>query len=385
MSDVSITRRGFIKGTGAALGATALAPFAAGAVAGEVAAASGQASPLPYADQGLVRLCFNENPYGPSPLALEAIGRESARAHRYGDAAAATELTARVAQYERIDAQQIVLGEVLGTLGLHLGTEGGPGGEFIYSSPGYLALIDAVSRVGGSSVAVPLDAAHGNDLPAITAKVTGATRAIYLVNPHNPTGTVSDNATFKQFLREVSRKTLVIVDEAYLEYTEDFATRSAVDLVREGANVAVFRTFAKIHGLAGLPFGYLLAPAALVAALKREGAGDAEGLGRITMAAAAGALQDTALVERSRQHVAAERAQWHRLFDRLGLEYSRSQANYVFFDARQPQPQLAAALRERGIDIGRAFPPMDHWARISIGLPEENAKARAALQAILGA
>ncbi len=102
------------------------------------------------------------------------------------------------------------------------------------------------------------------------------TRAIYLINPHNPTGTINDDEAFKSFLRESSQSAVVVVDEAYLEYTSDFATRSAVSLVREGANVVVFRTFDKIHGLAGMPIGCVLAPRSLADALRKQGAGEAE-------------------------------------------------------------------------------------------------------------
>ena len=375
MSDSIPGRRSFLKGAGLAAGAALLAPPLANA------AVSGVAN-LPYADEHLVRLCFNENPYGPSTLAVQAIQCELGRVTRYGDETAAQALLEQIAAYEKLPADHVILGEVLDGLGLLLGTQGGPGGEFVYSTPGYLALVDATSHVGGVSVAVPLDAQQRNDLPAIAAKINPKTRAVYLVNPHNPSGTVSDNAPFKTFLREASKKTLVIVDEAYLEYTEDFATRSAVDLVREGANVAVFRTFAKIHGLAGLPFGYLLAPPALIAALRAQGDGTAEDIGRLSLAAAA-ALQDSSLIERSRRAIAKERSQWASVFEALKLPHSDTAANFVFFNAGRPQKELAAAFRQHGIDIGRGFPPLDQWTRISIGLPGENAKAQQVLREIL--
>lgn len=378
MTQSSSDRRIFLKSAGAAASAALLAPgWLGSALAAPRVIADANAAPI--------RLCFNENPYGPSPLALQAIQRELGRVVRYGDESAAHALVAQLAAYERLPADHVLPGEVLDTLGLYLGTEHGPGGEFIYSTPGYLALVDATSRVGGVSVPVPLDATQSNDLPALAAKINPKTRAIYLVNPHNPSGTVSDDAAFKRFLREASRKTLVIVDEAYLEYTDNFVTRSAVDLVREGANVAVFRTFAKIHGLAGLPFGYLLAPPTLVAALRKQGAGSAEGLGRLSIAAASAALRDKALLERSRVAVAKERRIWLSVLKELKLPHSETAANFIFFDAGRPQPGLAAAFLRRGIDIGRSYPPLEQWARITIGLPQENARAQAALREILAA
>jgi histidinol-phosphate aminotransferase len=331
-----------------------------------------------------VRLSLNENAFGPSQRVRPAIERELARLNRYGDAASARQFAEQVATHERVPVEQVVLGEILDLLGLYLGSQGGPGGEFVYSTPGYLALVDAAAHVGGVGVPVPLNAKYENDLPALRAKVNARTRAVYLINPHNPTGTVSDDAAFKGFLREVSRQAVAVVDEAYLEYTADFATRSAVGLVREGANVMVFRTFDKIHGMAGLPIGYVLAPKGLAAALRDRGAGDAEGLGRLNMAAAAAALGDTAHVEQVRAVVARERAQWLALLAEWKLPHTAAQGDFVFFDAGRPQPEVAAGMLARGVDIGRAHPPYTNWARITVGLPEENRKAQAALKVVLG-
>jgi histidinol-phosphate aminotransferase len=150
----------------------------------------------------------------------------------------------------------------------------------------------------------------------------------------------------------------VIVDEAYLEYTDDFETRSAVSLVREGANVLVFRTFDKIHGLA-------------------------ESLGRLNIAAASAALADTAHVGQVRTSIAAERAKWVAILDELQLPHTHSLASFIFFNAGRPQAELAASLRARGVDIGRTFPPYTNWARITIGRPEENRIAQQNLREIL--
>jgi len=306
--------------------------------------------------------------------------REWNHLNRYADSQAAQHLAEQIAAYEHIPVEQVILGEILIFLGLYLGSQGGPGGEFIYSTPGYLALIDAAARVGGVGAPVPLNGQYQNDLPALSRKVNQRTRSIYLVNPHNPTGTVNDSDEFKHFLRKNSENAVVIVDEAYLEYTADFRSRSAVSLVRDGANVMVFRTFDKIHALAGLPIGYVLAPRTLADALRKQGAGDAESLGRLNIVAASAALRDTAQVERTRKAVSHERTIWFSLLRDLKLQHTDSNANFVFFHAGMPQPKLAAAMLSQGIDIGRAHPPYANWARITIGLPEENQRAQAALR-----
>lgn len=372
---VNLSRRNLLKSSGLALGAGLLAPRS-------VFSAETPGLPAPGAEQ-LVRLSLNENPYGPSPLVAEAIHREFNRLERYADADAAHELAEQIAAYERVKYEQVVLGEILGLLGVYLASEGGPGAEFLYSTPGYLALIDAAARVGGIGVPVPLNAQYENDLAALSDKITAKTRAIYLINPHNPTGTVNENQEFKRFLSESSARALAIVDEAYLEYTDDFGARSAVSLVRDGANVVVFRTFDKIHGLAGLPIGYVLAPRPLANALRKQGAGDTEALGRLNIAAASAALMDTAQMERTRAAVARERARWLAVLRDLNLPHTVPHANFVFFDAGRPQAQLAAELRAQGIDIGRPHPPYTNWARITIGLPQENSRAQTALRQVL--
>jgi histidinol-phosphate aminotransferase len=369
------SRRSLLKCSGAMFGASVMTS--------QIAAASRVPLYAESTPRRLVRLSFNENPYGPSPDVAEAIQHELNRLNRYADNQAAQHLAEQIAAYEHIPVEQVVLGEILGLLGLYLGSQGGPGGEFIYSTPGYLALIDAAARVGGVGVPVPLNAEYENDLPALSGKVNRRTRAIYLVNPHNPTGTVNDSEEFKRFLRKNSQNAVAIVDEAYLEYTADCSSRSAVSLVRDGANVVVFRTFDKIHALAGLPIGYVLAHRALADALRKRGAGDAESLGRLNIVAAAAALRDTAQVERTRKAVAQERTIWLSVLHELKVKHAEPNANFIFFDAGMPQPKLAAAMLSQGIDIGRAHPPYANWARITIGLPEENQRARAALRRAL--
>jgi histidinol-phosphate aminotransferase len=365
-----LTRRSLIKTSSMAIGASL---FSAPAIA---ATAEGR-------PQHLIHLNLNENAFGPSPNVASAIRLEFPKLSRYADAHAAQAFAEQIAAYERVPVEQVILGEILSALGLYLGSQGGPGGEFIYSTPGYLALVDAASRVGGVGVPVPLNQRYENDLPELAAKVTGKTRALYLINPHNPTGTVSDDSTFKQFLREVSQRAPVIVDEAYLEYTADFQDRSAASLVREGANVIVFRTFDKIHGLAGLPIGYALVPRPLASALRRQGVGDAESLGRLNIAAASAALADTTHVRQVCSAVAAERAKWITILDELTLTHTDSQASFIFFNAGRPQTQVAEAMRVNGVDIGRTFPPYTNWARITIGLPDENRTAQQKLRETL--
>lgn len=332
--------------------------------------------------QKKIQVSLNENPYGPAKGVAAAIAKETTQIARYtgteGEA-----LIAAIARREGVDPDQIVTGELLELLGVYLGLKGGAGSEFIYTVPGYPALVNAAARVGGVVVSVPLNAKLENDLPAIASKINTKTQAIFLVNPHNPSGTVSDNVTFHDFLSSASKRVLVIVDEAYLEFADDFEARTAVLNVKKGENVLVFRTFAKAYGLAGLSLGYAVAPKTLAAYLKGQGLGSLHDLNRLSIAAALASLKDQNYLPEIHQHITEERKKWTDFLDKQGLQHTSSAANFIFFDTKKPYETVAGKLKAQGITIGRAFEPYSTWIRISIGLPEENVKIRSAILQII--
>lgn len=376
----TLSRRSWLKHSAAAALASVVAGphrLGAGSVEG---AASG---PTRSGVAGPIRLTLNENPWGPSPAVGAALRSDLHGLFRYVNQEAET-LCEQIAAHEGVRADQVVLGEILEAIGLHLSLQAGPGGEFIYSVPGYPGLVNAAARVGGISVPVPLDADLGNDLAGIAARVTPRTRAIFLINPHNPTGTGHSDRAIRDFVQALPPSVLVILDEAYLEYTSDFSGRTGVRLLREGANVAVFRTFAKVYGMAGLPFGYLLAPKAVAQFLRDQGVGFARDLNRLTLTAAAAALADQGFVAKVRDAVADERERWQADLRALGLRHTTSEANFVFFEVPMAHAAFATRLRERGVEIGRSFPPYDQWVRITIGLPEENTIVREVTKQVVG-
>lgn len=336
-----------------------------------------------WAQQSWVRLGLNENPLGPSPSVEEAIRQDLRDLHAYTTEEEAQALIRQIAAFEGVQPEQVVLGEILEQIGLQLGRQGGAGREYLYSIPGYPALVNAAASAGGRVVSLPLNAELENDLPALSAAITARTGAIFLVNPHNPSGTVNGAADFHAFLREASKRTLVIVDEAYLEYSDDYAGRTAIGHTRAGENVLVFRTFAKAYGLAALPMGYAVAPRAVAELLRNAGVGFHRDLNRMALVAAGAALQDQAQIARVRAIVTAERNAWKAELVSLGLRQTVSQANFVYFDAGRAQPDIAAAMARERVDVGRAFAPYRNWVRITLGRPEDNARARAALRQAL--
>jgi histidinol-phosphate aminotransferase len=342
-------------------------------------AAPGRAAALGKSEATPIKLSLNENPFGPSPLAIQAIKASLKDLSRY-TGREANALVREIAQREGVGAEQVVLGDVLEALGHHLALQGERGGEFLYSDPGYTALVEAAQAEGGVGVPVPLDAELKNDLAALERKLTARTRAVFLVNPHNPSGTLSEPTLLRDFIRRAAPRTTVIVDEAYLEFTTDFAARTAAAELAAGFRVIVFRTFTKFYGLAALPLGYALVPQDIAAALRKRGLGAPRSQNRLAIAAASASSKDTAHAERVRRAVAVERARWFEVLKELGLRHTDAHGNFVFFQSGRPQPEVAAHFAAQGIDIGRAFPPLDHWVRISIGLPQENARAQSALR-----
>lgn len=331
----------------------------------------------------LLRLDLNESSYGPSPRVGPAVQRALVEAPRYVSAVQLQALQVQIAALEGVAPEQVIVGEVLEALGQHLALSEGAGG-FIYSVPGYGALVDAARPFGGRAVEVPLNARLENDLPALLAAIAPDTRALFVVNPHNPSGTLSPGADFDRFVSAAQARTLVIVDEAYLDYREDAAALSAVRLLRQGQNVVVFRTLGKIHALAGLQVGYALAPTGLAGALRQRGVGGAHAQNQLSLAAAAAALADTAHVAQVRRSVALERQRWQQVLTGLGLRSTEAAGNFVFVDTGRPHAAVAAGLLQQGVRIARVFAPYDTWVRITIGTPAENRRAQQALGHVLG-
>lgn len=326
-----------------------------------------------------INLSLNENALGYSKNIKASINNELKNLSKYagndGD-----DLLKVIAKHEGVTAEQIISGEILDLLGVYLALKGGQGSEFIYSVPGYPALVNAAERVGGKIIAVPLNNNLENDLDAIEKNVNEKTQAIFLINPHNPSGTIFDSQVFHTFLKRVSKRTLIIVDEAYLEYADNFEERSAVKNIVDGENVIVFRTFAKAYGLAGLGFGFAIAPFNVAKYLKAQGLGDSNALNRISIVAAKTALQDKEALAKTNRLVSQERQKWHTFLDSIGLKHTDSKANFVFFDAGKSQSEVKQRLESNGIKVARSFPPYDTWIRISIGLPSQNIRVQNIIQ-----
>ncbi|MBC7793437.1 MAG: aminotransferase class I/II-fold pyridoxal phosphate-dependent enzyme, partial [Clostridia bacterium] len=251
----TLNRRQWLKASGAAVAAVALSSRIPLRAQHEKERSAARSTP--------VKLSSNENPFGPSQAAVMAMMQAMEKACRY-PFAETRELVELIAAKEGCAPENVVMGvgsgEILDITGFHFGLQKG---EIIAAQPGYTSLLKAAETQGGKSVWVPLNKKLEHDLPAMASKVGSKTSLVYVCNPNNPSGTVCDAAEMKEFVKSVSAKVPVFVDEAYLDLADDYAGQTCVKLVTEGHNVVIARTFSKIYGMAGLRVGYGIMPVAL--------------------------------------------------------------------------------------------------------------------------
>jgi histidinol-phosphate aminotransferase len=200
------------------------------------------------------------------------------------------------------------------------------------------------------------------------AAVTQRTRAIYLCNPNNPTGTALPAAQIREFVRTLPAPVVTIVDEAYLDFVATGQSGSVADLVTAGQRVVVLRTFSKIHGMAGLRCGYAIAAPGIAANLA---AARMTSPNIYAVRAARASLDDSGFLRDCRQRILASRVRITSELTRLKLRYAEPQGNFVFFDTGMPLNRFIELMRARNILVGRLFVPYDRWCRISIGTEPE--------------
>ncbi len=353
------------------LGASALLLAGPGAML-RAAAEHGSGGPLV--------LCWNENPYGPSPAARAAVSHSIAEACRYPADEEIAALGAALAAQEGVSAEHIVTGtgsgELLCALGLLYGRDGG---EIIAAQPTYDELPRYAQRSGAAMRFVALDAQLRHDLAAMHAAVSARTRAVYLCNPNNPSGTALPAAQIREFVRSLPQAVTTIVDEAYMDFVAPGASGSVVDLVTAGQRVVVLRTFSKIHGMAGVRCGYAIAPREIAATLA-----DARmtSPNLFAVRAARASLTDTEFLADCRRRILASRARITAELANLKLRCAEPQGNFVFFDTGMPLARFTTLMRERNILVGRPFPPFDTWCRVTIGTEPEVSAFLQALRAI---
>jgi histidinol-phosphate aminotransferase len=368
-----LDRRQALRLAHAAGAAMPLAPALAPAAAPRPGASRAGALRLP------LRLSANENPWGPGPAARAALAAATDEASRYGFDVQ-RQLQETLARNENVPPEQIVIGSGSGELLQRLALAYCERGTLNCAWPTFNQLQSFAEKLGAQVVKVPLDATLRHDLDALAAATTPNTSLLYVCNPNNPTGTVIAAAPLRAFCAAMAQRTLVVVDEAYLELAEPGTTASMVDLARGGANVVVLRTFSKLHGLAGLRIGYAVANPEVALRLRRLSLATPSIVG---LAAAQASLGDTAFLARARQSLLADRQRIHDACRELGLEHTASQGNFVFMKTGMTAEAFRERMRAEQMEVGRPFEPLNDYSRVSVGTTDETTAFIAALRRVV--
>ncbi len=317
----------------------------------------------------LIQLNSNENPYGPSPKALEAMSGAQVVAGRYPDDLE-EEMLEALAEHHGIAATRIVMGCGSSEI-LRLADAAflAPGRTAIAAEPTFEAVLEYAGVHGGEAVKVPLDERFRHDLGRMAAACDARTALVYVCNPNNPTGTIVGGVELIAFIEKVPRAAVVLVDEAYHHFVEDPGYRSMTAVLDRFPNLVVARTFSKIHGMAGMRLGYALASEANAKALRQHGYwGNLNAAvlaaGRESLRDADGIARQRGLLNDTRRRLCAELA-------RDGRRYIPSEANFLMIDVGRDVEPVVQAFRARGILVGRRFPALPTWLRVSIGTPSE--------------
>ncbi len=317
----------------------------------------------------MIRLSANENPYGPSRVALKAISANMHLTNRYSDDP--RDLMKLVAEINGVTTEHIVVGtgssEILRVAGMLASTTSG---SVVCVDPTYQSLLEYAENAGAEIIRVPVNESLNADLDAMRAAVRNDTNMVYLVNPNNPVPSVIEKDAMRDFVVEMSRKHLVFIDEAYHEYVDDPDYSSMLGLIADGhKNIVVARTASKIHGLAGMRVGFGFAHPDLVKEMRWRKTGDTHVLG---LKAAEASYRDQEFQDFAIRKNKESRAIVESMCDELGLRYIKSNTNFTFIETGMPNQLVQEKMKEQGILTGRDFPPYDNaWTRVSMSKPEE--------------
>lgn len=326
------------------------------------------AADIPRPDY-MIRLMANENPYGPSRVALKAIHANLHLLNRYsGDY---RPLVKVLADINGVSTDNVVVGtgstEILRIAGMIAASNNG---SIVCADPTYQDLLNHAERHGAEIIRVPVNENLNSDLDAMRAAVRNDTDMIYLVNPNNPIPSVLNKDAMRNFVLEMSKERLVFIDEAYHEFVDNPDYESMMGLVAAGhKNIIVARTASKIHGLAGMRIGFGFAHPELTEKMRGMKTGDTNAL---AIEAAHASYLDPEFPKFVLRKNKESLAIVENMCEELGLRYIKSNANFTFIQTGMENAKYQEQMQEYGILTGRDFPPYhSSWSRISMSKPEE--------------
>ncbi len=315
----------------------------------------------------LALLNSNENAYGMLPSAEKAALVAAPHANRYPEP---WTLVERVTAYHKVKAGQVIHGygssENIGMI-IHEFTS--PTRKLITASPTYELPGMHAKAYGVPVVTVPLTATYAHDLDAMLAKVGNDTGVVYICNPNNPTASITPRRDIETFLSKLPKDTYLLLDEAYHHFADSPDYVSFLDKPIDDPRLIVMRTFSKVYGMAGMRMGYSVQAPAVTKRMQRwqvELNGNA-----VAIAAAMASLDDDAGMRATAARIIADRNEFMKQAAQRKLKTIPSQANFIMVETGRPVRQVIEHFRNQKVAIGRPFPPMEQYARISFGLPNE--------------
>lgn len=322
-----------------------------------------QYGPVP----GKILLRYNENPYGPSARGLEA-GRAAAAAGAYYPGSIESDLQVLIARRNGLSMSNVVLSsgsnEALQAAMMAYGRRG----KIIMPAVTYMEHVGYATRKGVQVDYVPLTDDLSIDLEAMAAAVDDTTSLVYICNPNNPTGKVLDGDELRAFCREVGKRAVVMVDEAYNEITDDPDYTSVVDLVREDENVIVMRTFSKLFGMAGFRVGYGMARPDIARRIGGHIMAWPNGVG---LAVAHASYTDDEFIEMSKRKIIEGRKMIAATLRRNGIEPLPSQTNFLYADIGRSAEQFVIEMAARNVVIRANVGGPETYIRVSTGKLED--------------
>ncbi len=324
------------------------------------------------ANLGLLNLGSNENPYGISPKAKEALLSILGESHRYQfNVPLLMNFEKEIGDYYKVGNKQVLAtagsGDALGKLARHFNK-----GALVTATPTFATLPNAAKKMGTKVIEVPLTADKKHDLPAMLQAIDSNTQTVYICNPANPSSTVLPTQQLKDFCKEASKKAVVIIDEAYIDFLDNPGQQSMIGLIDEHPNIVVVRTFSKIHAMAGLRIGFVVGHPSVTAAM-REGifVNSQMAISNPAMMAALASLKDEAHRENCKQKNAAARDYTIQSLKALNIEAVPSYTNFIFFPLGKYPGDFASDMLKKNAIVRSNIYPDGKWARVSIGTMDE--------------
>ncbi|MFT4202716.1 MAG: histidinol-phosphate transaminase [Chitinophagaceae bacterium] len=314
------------------------------------------------------RLSANENPFGPSAKAKQAIKDAIDTGYRYAFFEGHT-MAQKIADFEGLQPEQILLSAGSTPLLLAGALLYGKG-TIVSSKPTYEDLLEKAESAGAKVVRVPLTVDYKYDLDAIEKAVDSSTALVYICNPNNPTATVIDGETLRAFCQRVSKKTMVFVDEAYIDLVPDPQATTVMPLVKAGENIIVARTFSKLYGMAGLRFGYMVAQPETIKKFEDVTPGQWS-IASTTWAAALASYQDKEFMKSSYDNILASKEYLYTSLKKEGYDYIPSGTNFVCFPVREDSKEFAMKMMKNGVSVRSWVFDNKQWCRVSVGTMDE--------------